>query len=107
MNHIFIEFPFSISSWNLILGLLKCPPILGPSLYYWNLKACLAFKGKSTIEKLGKLCFNQTIYHLWKERNSRTYSKSYKTPQDIATTICEQVLSKVHIPNPNPISNVC
>ena len=71
-NHLFFECDFLANVWNSLLaksGLVWS----GRTWETWIVFVTYMNKGKSSFEKLIKLCFTYCVYSLWQERNLRIF----------------------------------
>lgn len=74
LDHLFFECAFSKSIWSTIMK----------KIYPWDRRPhplaieCSwikgIYKGKSTTATIGKLAFNASIYHIWRERNQQRFN---------------------------------
>ena len=93
-DHLFFECLYSHQLWS-IMSLTG--EFTTPSTQWGNLVSWLSsnWKGKTLLVKSWKLCLSITIYHLWRERNSRFHSQRSMDVQEKAVVIAEEVRLKL------------
>ena len=93
-DHLFFECHYSSQIWRSIA--LK-GGFYTPNVQWGNLVTWLSsnWKGKSLLVKSWKLCLAISVYHLWKERNSRLHSQRSLIVHEKEAVITEEVRIKL------------
>lgn len=99
-GHLFFECNFCKTVWR------ECAKHAGfndLSNTWYNLIEDLTekFRRKSIENEVGKLVLAATVYHLWKERNSRLFRKDFHEEKEIIRNILEDVRLKLLSLNPS------
>ena len=93
-DHLFFQCPVSMQIWRSVSykGAFHVPTLVWTNLLSW---LSINWKGNSFGMQMRKLCLSVTIYHIWKERNSRLHGNRPTRTEEVITYICEQIRLKV------------
>lgn len=91
--HLFFECEFSLGVWN---GLLSRSRFLHPHRLQDIILWLSSFQGPERLKGIFHLVFQATIYHLWKERNSRLHNNVSRSANLIMKDIMLQLRSKLY-----------
>ena len=76
-DHLFFQCPLSMQIWSSVSykGAFHVPTLAWTNFLSW---LSVSWKGNSFGMQTRKLCLSVTIYHIWKERNSRLHENGPK-----------------------------
>ena len=92
-NHLFFGCQFTAGIWKRILRF--CGNIRHPRNWENEFLWVTATKGKSFCAILKRIAWGATIYHLWRQRNSRVYENIFNPADAIFHIICNDVRLRV------------
>ena len=95
-DHLFFGCSFSSFVWQGILHRLELShsaPSWG-SLVNW---ATGTWKKKTPSHTIAKMCLESTVYHIWRERNARTFRMDAKPKERVLCDICLQISYQIQI----------
>ncbi|GKV39226.1 hypothetical protein SLEP1_g47032 [Rubroshorea leprosula] len=92
-DHLFFNCQFTKQVWQTVCSMAEIP-------LFCSWQGLLAWLGKSIRRKsvycaLIKLAWNATVYHVWRERNSRVYRQQFRSVSQIVNDILFDVRNKV------------
>ena len=95
-DHLFFQCPFSSFVWQGILRRLGIdhPVTTWEVLVDW---AARVWKGKNPAHIIPKMAFGSAIYHLWRERNARSFKLEAKPKEKVLQNICHHISLQVII----------
>ncbi|GAV65869.1 zf-RVT domain-containing protein [Cephalotus follicularis] len=94
MNHLFFECPFTKSVWSKVLEFNICP---FPTACSWDSTASWALgrtKGRQFHRWMRRVGLAATVYHCWRERNSRIFRHVATSPSQVVDRIAFDVAKK-------------
>ena len=92
-NHLFFGCQFTVDIWLRILRL--CGYHRTPRNWENELLWVIATKGKSFCSITKRIAWGATIYHLWRQRNSRMYENTFAPADAIFHIICNDVRLRI------------
>ena len=92
-NHLFFGCQFTAGIWLRILRL--CGNVRMPRNWENEFLWVIATKGKSFCSIIKRIAWGATIYHLWRQRNSRVYENSFSPADAIFHLICNDVRLRI------------
>ena len=92
-NHLYFGCQFTAGIWKRILRF--CGNIRHPRNWENEFLWVTATKGKSFCAILKRIAWGATIYHLWRQRNSRVYENIFTPADAIFHIICNDVRLRV------------
>ena len=57
----------------------------------------VVWQGKTPTHIIPKMAFGSAIYHIWKERNARSFRLEAKLKEKVLHDICHQIYLQIHI----------
>ena len=93
-NHLLFECPFSQVVWCKVQqkGNFHVPSLPWEDLVLWTSHR---WKGHSFSSKVKKLSLAVVVYNLWRERNNRFHKNTTTRPEEIFTSITDQIRLKL------------
>nr|KAJ0221413.1 hypothetical protein LSAT_V11C200101220 [Lactuca sativa] len=93
-SHLFFECPYSSSIWDVVKDRVE---IRNNSSGWKELveDLMILFKGNNISIFIMKIAFAATVYHVWKERNSRLFRKGKNMEEKIILNIFEEIRLKL------------
>ena len=92
-NHLFFSCKFTAGIWRRILRL--CGNYRIPRCWENEFLWVMGAKGKSFTSIIKRIAWGATIYHLWRQRNSRIHENVYLSDEAIYHLICNDVRLRV------------
>ena len=92
-NHLFFGCQFTAGIWLRILRL--CGNIRSPRCWENEFLWISATKGKSFSAIIKRIAWGATIYHLWRQRNSRVFENIFSPADAIFHLICNDVRLRI------------
>ena len=92
-NHLFFGCQFTAGIWSRILRL--CGNIRSPGCWENEFLWISATKGKSFSAITKRIAWGATIYHLWRQRNSRVFENIFSPADAIFHLICNDVRLRI------------